>query len=94
MVSAQRGGTLTASLLSPPSVSQTEYVPLQVSGKSLTVTDEGESIQQSLNRYRQHRLLALPLPWCCRAGAEPASPSALLQLTVSHGKVRLPPMHK
>ncbi|XP_074704969.1 transmembrane protease serine 13 isoform X3 [Strix aluco] len=29
--------------------SQTEYVPLRVSGKSLTVTDERETIQQSLN---------------------------------------------
>ncbi|KFZ58964.1 Transmembrane protease serine 13, partial [Antrostomus carolinensis] len=29
--------------------SQTEYIPLHVSGKSLTVTDERETIQQSLN---------------------------------------------
>uniref|UniRef100_U3JTP7 Transmembrane serine protease 13 n=1 Tax=Ficedula albicollis TaxID=59894 RepID=U3JTP7_FICAL len=29
--------------------SQTEYIPLRVSGKSLTVTDERETIQQSLN---------------------------------------------
>ncbi|NXJ10359.1 TMPSD protease, partial [Odontophorus gujanensis] len=29
--------------------SQTEYVPLHVSGKSLTVTDERDTIQQSLN---------------------------------------------
>ncbi|KFP96992.1 Transmembrane protease serine 13, partial [Haliaeetus albicilla] len=32
-----------------PSASQTEYIPLHVSGKSLTVTDERETIQQSLN---------------------------------------------
>lgn len=30
--------------------SQTEYVPLHVSGKSLTVADERDTIQQSLNR--------------------------------------------
>ncbi|NXX77733.1 TMPSD protease, partial [Urocolius indicus] len=29
--------------------SQTEYIPLHVSGKSLTVTDDGATVQQSLN---------------------------------------------
>lgn len=33
-----------------PSASQTEYIPLHISGKSLTVTDERDTIQQSLNR--------------------------------------------
>lgn len=47
-------------VLSPPSASQTEYIPLHVSGKSLTVTEERETIQQSLNRYQGH-----PLPHPC-----------------------------
>lgn len=46
------GSPLTASVLCPPSASQTEYIPLHFSGKSLSVTDERETIQQSLNRYR------------------------------------------
>lgn len=93
-VSAQRGSTLTASLLSSPSASQTEYIPLHVPGKSLTLTDERETIQQSLNRYRAASPPALALPWCRRAGAEAVPPSSLQQLTVSHGKVRLPAVHK
>ncbi|NXP85728.1 TMPSD protease, partial [Passerina amoena] len=44
--------------------SQTEYVPLRVPGKSLTVTDERETIQQSLNRYQGHS----PRPGATGAG--------------------------
>lgn len=54
-------------VLSPPSASQTEYIPLRVSGKSLTVTDERETIQQSLNRYQGH-LLPCPCPGAAEMG--------------------------
>lgn len=48
------GGGHSLPVLSPHSASQTEYIPLRVPGKSLTVTDERETIQQSLNRYQGH----------------------------------------
>lgn len=54
-------GGSSVPVLSPPSASQTEFIPLRVSGKSLTVTDERETIQQSLNRYRA-QLLPCPCP--------------------------------
>lgn len=47
--------------LSPSSVFLTEFIPLRFSGKSLSVTADHRTIQQSLNRYERGH----PSPWLC-----------------------------